>query len=194
ETTARRRLDLNRGQLRDAAETIIIIGSLQRSRIYGNLLRYRAHRTISDQHPKDTEIYIQDLGRTTTFDVSRSSAIRVQLHQLRKRLEQYYETHAPQAPWRLTIPKGQYTLEVLATEPSEAAAAASESPAAEAEGAGDPSTVTEQNRDLLPLPLQTLQLRPHRKWPYLLILLLACNLATLLFLLAQGEDKPAAAE
>ena len=59
------------------------------------------------------------LGRDESFDVSADSAVRVYVHQLRKKLDAYYEQFEPAALRRITIPKGQYTVAVEAVVPAE---------------------------------------------------------------------------
>lgn len=105
------RLALSPEALQSAAEKIIESGALGRSKVYGNLLRYLVEAANTNSNPKEIEIAIDVLGRDERFDVAKDSAVRVYIHQLRKKLELYYEKYEPDAPFHLTVPKGQYTLE-----------------------------------------------------------------------------------
>lgn len=105
------RLPLGPDELQQEAEKIIESGALGRSRIYSNLLRYLVNCANANSSPKEIEIAIDVLGRDESFDVAKDSAVRVYIYQLRKKLEHYYDKYAPDAPFHLTVPKGQYTLE-----------------------------------------------------------------------------------
>lgn len=97
-------------ELQTLAERVIDSGALGRSRVYAQLLRYLVEARLNGTQPKEVEIAINVLGRDTDFDVSKDSAVRVYIHQLRKRLDQYYSEREPDAQHRLVIPRGQYTV------------------------------------------------------------------------------------
>lgn len=117
-----RTLTLAPQELRALAQGIIDSGALGRSKVYKNLLNYLVASVEKGDSPKEIEIAINVLGRDTGFDVSKDSAVRVYVHQLRKKLDQYYKKHEPDATHRLTIPRGQYTVEVLGQSAPEPAA------------------------------------------------------------------------
>ncbi|MGH1472638.1 MAG: hypothetical protein ACRBCS_15760 [Cellvibrionaceae bacterium] len=104
--------DIELSQLRQAVDDIIDSGELGRSKIYTKLLKYLADASVGGRLPKELEIAIDVLGRDDTFDVSKDSAVRVSVHQLRKRLESYYAKGDLGKSPRLVIPKGQYNLEL----------------------------------------------------------------------------------
>lgn len=91
-------------------QRIVDSGVLGRSSVYVNLFDYLLNCAESGKQPKEFEIAIEVLNRDSSFDVARDSIVRVYIHQLRKRLDTYFETIDPNAPYRLLIPKGQYTL------------------------------------------------------------------------------------
>ncbi len=114
--TARARAPLevfSEPELRDLQKRIEDSGALGRSRLYALLLDYLLNAAMKGEQPKEVEIAIDVMGRSTDFDVSRDSVVRVYIHQLRKRLKQFYERHEPDAEFRLIIPKGQYTIAVV---------------------------------------------------------------------------------
>ena len=97
-------------ELWELCERIISSGVLGRSKHYSALLKYLVKCSIEDRIPKEIELAIDVLGRDETFDVSADSTVRVYVHQLRKKLDQYYALHEQDASHRIVIPRGQYTI------------------------------------------------------------------------------------
>ncbi|MDT8429595.1 MAG: hypothetical protein RQ757_12630 [Pseudomonadales bacterium] len=95
------------------AEKIIDSGQLGRSPTYTALLRYLVQCAHENRTPKEVEIALDVLGRTADFDVSKDSVVRVYIHQLRKRLDAYYQYTEQDCDYHLVIPRGQYTLAAL---------------------------------------------------------------------------------
>jgi hypothetical protein len=58
--------------------------------------------------PKELEIAIEVFGKRLDFDVAQDSVVRVYVHKLRKRLDEFYARHA--RPGRIIIPRGEYRL------------------------------------------------------------------------------------
>ncbi|MCW8195901.1 hypothetical protein F6455_13990 [Proteobacteria bacterium 005FR1] len=112
---AERTIQLPAEELRGIAQRIIDSGALGRSKVYARLLSYLVNCAEKGESPKEIEIAIEVLGRDADFDVSKDSAVRVYIHQLRKKLDHYYKKYEPHARYRLTIPRGQYTVEALET-------------------------------------------------------------------------------
>jgi len=92
-------------------------GELGRSRVYAALLDYLLDCSANGSTPKEIEIAIEVLGKGVDFDVTRDAAVRVYIHQLRKKLDSYYRTHEPEAAFRIVIPKGQYAIAAIASQP-----------------------------------------------------------------------------
>jgi len=122
-----KQISVSDAELNDHAEMIINSGDLGRSKVYGALLRYLISCANSSSSPKEIEIAIEVLGRNTDFDVGKDSVVRVYIHQLRKKLDIFYakrekysqeHSEAP-LPFRIIIPKGQYTIIVAQIDPSE---------------------------------------------------------------------------
>lgn len=103
-----------RPDLQTLKQRIVDSGALGRSPVYVRLLDYLLECAGSGRQPKEFEIAVDVLGRDSSFDVTRDSAVRVYIHQLRKRLEAYYARHEPDADFRLAIPKGQYIITLKA--------------------------------------------------------------------------------
>lgn len=88
-------------------------GELGRSRIYSSLLDYLLQCSRENRTPKEIEIAMDALGKGADYDASRDSTVRVYIHQLRKKLDSYYETHAPDVRYRIIIPRGQYGIAAI---------------------------------------------------------------------------------
>ena len=95
------------------SERIITSGALGRSKNYRALLQYLVQCSIEGKPPKELEIAIDVLGRNNDFDVSADSTVRVYVHQLRKKLDAYFEKQGAEEDYRIVVPKGSYTLSVI---------------------------------------------------------------------------------
>lgn len=105
----------DRQSLDSLIESIINSRALGRSKIYKQLLTYLVDRTTKAAPPKEIEIAIDVLGRDASFDVAKDSVVRVYIHQLRKKLDRYYEEFHTElegsvGQYRIIIPKGEYTI------------------------------------------------------------------------------------
>ncbi len=74
------------------------------------LFDYLVECNRSGRVPKESVIAVEVFGRSTDFDVSSDAAVRVCIHKLRRKFEEFYTAHPELGPARLTIPKGQYRL------------------------------------------------------------------------------------
>jgi hypothetical protein len=93
-------------------------GLLGRSPVYERLLRYLGERTVQGSLPKEIDI-ATDVFERNDFDPSKDSTVRVYLHNLRQKLDAYYES-LPQCPeQRIRIPKGEYRLVLAASAAAE---------------------------------------------------------------------------
>ena len=59
------------------------------------------------------EITIDVLGKNNDFDVSVDSTVRVYMHQLRKKVDVYFEKYGTEEHYRIIVLKGSYTLSVI---------------------------------------------------------------------------------
>ena len=60
--------------------------------------------------PKELEIAVDGFGRGADFDVAQDATVRVTVHKLRRRLEEFYRDEGATAPYRLVLPRGEYRL------------------------------------------------------------------------------------
>jgi hypothetical protein len=105
-----------------AARVIVQVERVRASEILGRseplhrLFDYLAARSGSEDSPKEFEIAQEALGKSGSFDVAQDASIRVYIHRLRKKLDEFYAA-APEGGDRLSIPRGSYRLILSAVEP-----------------------------------------------------------------------------
>ncbi len=104
-------------ELDELCRRIISSGILGRSKHYSAMLEYLAKCSVQNRQPKEIDLATDVLGKGSDFDVSADSSVRVYAHQLRKKLSAYYEQNELDAAYKLVIPKGSYSLAVIATAP-----------------------------------------------------------------------------
>jgi hypothetical protein len=73
-------------------------------------LQYVTDMSISGRSREITEylIAVEALGRPAGFSPADDSSVRSRAHELRRRLQKYYDSEAPAAPLRIELPKGSY--------------------------------------------------------------------------------------
>ena len=102
---------------------------LGRSRSYARLLKYLAGCSINGRRPKELEIASEVFGKGSDFDPNQDSLVRVYVHNLRQKLDNYYAREENRSGDRLAIPRGEYRLAVIAAgEPATVSAAGSRAP------------------------------------------------------------------
>jgi hypothetical protein len=92
-------------------DCIIESGALGRSPIYQRLLSYLRETTQQGKLPKEIDIAVDVFDRPH-FDASSDSTVRVYLHNLRQKLNAYYEGPGAARDQLLQIPRGEYRLQV----------------------------------------------------------------------------------
>ena len=105
-------LEAEVGRLREA-------GVMGRSGTMVRLFDFIAERTLSGTRPNEAEIAIEVFGRSGSFEAGQDAVVRVYVHRLRKRLDDYYVRNPGEK--RLTVPRGEYrfTLESSAVTASQ---------------------------------------------------------------------------
>jgi hypothetical protein len=105
-------------QIERHAEHIRSSEVLGRSGQLRRLFDYLVECSRNAKVPKESVIAVEVFGRGTDFDVSQDAAVRVYIHKLRRKFEEFYAEHPELGPERLAIPKGEYrlVLEPLAVE------------------------------------------------------------------------------
>lgn len=94
--------------LQQQADRIRASGALGKPGALSRLFDYLLERSLAGEAPKELEIAFKVFGKDSRFDVAQDSVVRVYMHKLRRRLDDYYASQPGDA--RLTIPKGEYRL------------------------------------------------------------------------------------
>ena len=98
--------------LQALAHRIRETGALGRSQLIRKLFDFLIECSATGRAPKETEVAIEVFGKDTGFDVAQDAMVRVYVHKLRRKLEEYYSAAGLGAPFQLTIPKGAYRIVV----------------------------------------------------------------------------------
>jgi len=93
--------------------------ALGRSDGLNRLFDYLAACASAGTRPKEFEVATAVFGRGPTFDGAQDASVRVAVHRLRRKLDEFYAGPGRDEPVRLTVPKGEYR---MVAEPREAAA------------------------------------------------------------------------
>ena len=91
---------------------------LGRSRSYARLLKFVADCSIDGRTPKELEIAVEVFGKGSDFDPNQDSLVRVYMHNLRQKLDNYYAREDNPGGDRLAIPKGEYRIAVVSAKDS----------------------------------------------------------------------------
>ena len=99
-------------ELRQQAEAISSNGVLGKPGALSRLFDFLLERSLAGESPKEVEIALQVFGKSGGFDVSQDSVVRVYVHKLRRRLDEFYARPGAPASGRIVIPKGEYRLTI----------------------------------------------------------------------------------
>lgn len=91
-------------------DSIIASGMLGRSAVYPRLLRYLAAATTEQRSASEFDIATDVFRKGGEFDSNQDSSVRVYVHNLRQRLDRFYEENSAKTS-RISIPKGAYRLD-----------------------------------------------------------------------------------
>ncbi len=106
--------------LQALADRIRAIGALGRSQLIQKLFDFLIECSATGRAPKETEVAIEVFGKDVGFDVAQDAMVRVYVHKLRRKLEEYYSAAGRSDPFQLTIPKGAYRIVINDREASAA--------------------------------------------------------------------------
>jgi hypothetical protein len=95
-------------------ERVRASGVLGRATQLQRLFDFLVDCQASGRVPKELEVAVDGFGRGAEFDVGQDSTVRVIAHKLRRRLEDFYRELTPAANLRLTLPRGEYRLQLEA--------------------------------------------------------------------------------
>jgi hypothetical protein len=96
--------------LKDQIERISRSRAFENSQTLQRLLRYLAAKSneTPGEQIKEYTIGVEALERRPSFDPKEDTIVRVQIHRLREKLLEYYDSEGIRDPIRVTIPKGRY--------------------------------------------------------------------------------------
>jgi hypothetical protein len=98
------------GAIEDQARRVRAAGALGRSDQLLRLFDYLVAASARDERPKEVEIALAVFGRDPAFDGAQDASVRVAVHRLRRKLDDFYSGPGRGEPVRLTMPKGEYRL------------------------------------------------------------------------------------
>ncbi len=85
-------------------------GALGTSDKFVKLLRYLAEAAKRGLSPHEIDIAVDVFGKSPSFNAAEDSTVRVYVHKLRRKLENYYSSTGRNEAYRLELPKGSYRL------------------------------------------------------------------------------------
>ena len=107
----------------ELAERLRTRQALGRSEGLNRLFDYLVESALAGTRPKEFEVAVAVFGRGASFDGSQDASVRVAVHRLRRKLDEFYSGPGADEPVRLAIPKGEYRM-VAEPRPAEPAVAA----------------------------------------------------------------------
>jgi hypothetical protein len=101
---------LSAEQKRSALQAVLDSETFARSDQLRSFVRYIGEMAIAGRSREITEylIAVEALGRPADFSPAGDSSVRGRAHELRRKLQKYYETENPHAEVRIVLPKGLY--------------------------------------------------------------------------------------
>jgi hypothetical protein len=103
------------------AESLRARAALGRSDVMNRLFDYLAETAAAGARPKEFEVAAAVFGRDAAFDGAQDASVRVAVHRLRRKLDDFYAGDGRDDPVRLAIPKGEYRMVAEPKAPAEAA-------------------------------------------------------------------------
>lgn len=141
-------------QLQAHAERIRGSGMLGRSELLLRLFDFLVACTLAQRVPKEIEVALDVFGKKADFDVAQDAVVRVYVHKLRRKLEDFYAGPGKDDAVRLVIPKGEYRF--MFQDHAE--------PVPVAEEAEDPALVSDAEAELESLVASAAARKPGRGW------------------------------
>jgi hypothetical protein len=96
--------------LQAQADRLLERRGLGRSRLMHILFNLLLTRTLNGETASELEIAQAVFRRDDQFDSSIDATVRVYVHRLRRKLDEYYSGSGSAEVWRLTVPPGEYRL------------------------------------------------------------------------------------
>lgn len=96
--------------IQQLAERFRASGLLGKPGMLGRLFDYLLERSIAGSPPKEIEIAIDVFGKNESFAVAQDSTVRVYVHKLRRKLEEFHAQAGRDDAAHLVLPKGEYRI------------------------------------------------------------------------------------
>jgi hypothetical protein len=103
-------------QLAACADRVRASGLLGRSGQLSRLFDYLVECSVLGKSPKEIDIAVEALGRGAEFDVTQDAVVRVYVHKLRRRLDEFYSGPGSAESQRIVIARGEYRLSLESNE------------------------------------------------------------------------------
>ena len=102
--------EIGDGEKREALRRVLASNAFHRSDQLRSLLRYLCQREFEGRGDSLDEytVAVEALGRPRDYSAFEDGAARNRVHNLRRRLEQYYQEEKPDDPIQIVLPKGTY--------------------------------------------------------------------------------------
>lgn len=107
-------------QLRVHAERVRARLVFGRSRVMPRLFDFLVECSIAGKAPKEIEVAVVVFDQSPTIEVTQNALVRVYIHKLRRKLEEYYAGPGLQEDTRLVLLKGEYRFALERRSPPEA--------------------------------------------------------------------------
>ena len=101
---------IGEAEKREALERVLASNAFHRTGQLKSLLKFVCEREISGKGESLDEctVAVEALGRPAGYSPFEDGTVRNRIHNLRRRLEQYYEVDNPEDPIQILVPKGSY--------------------------------------------------------------------------------------
>ena len=99
--------------LKSSLNKILETDFFQEREVYSNLLKYLVETYLKGVTPKEVTIAYEVFNKGADFNAAEDTTVRVHMHKLRKKLDQYYQDEGKQDDIRIMIPKGHYRVKVV---------------------------------------------------------------------------------
>src|SRR5260370_13483525 len=102
---------IGESEKREALDRVLSSSACHRTEQLKSLLRYVCEREISGQGNSLDEctVAVEGLGRPSDYSPFEDGSVRNRIHNLRRRLEHYYEIENPGDPVHIVVPRGTYS-------------------------------------------------------------------------------------
>lgn len=102
------RIDVNIEVKKAALDKVLNSSLFKNSALYQKLLTYLIEADLKGETPKEVTIGHDVFNKNINYNAADDTTVRVHMHKLRKKLEQYYQSEGSQDTLRISIPKGHY--------------------------------------------------------------------------------------